>query len=50
MGRLAFPPDLAGFLERRGIAKLSWAWSAAPLTLAEVSLVLRPRVPGGAAE
>ena len=23
MGRLAFPPDLAGFLERRGIAKLS---------------------------
>jgi hypothetical protein len=44
MGRLAFPPDLAGFLERRGIAKLSVGLDRAPLTLAEVSLVLRPRV------
>ena len=44
MGRLAFPPDLAGFLERRGIAKLSVGLDRDPLTLAEVSLVLRPRV------
>ncbi len=44
MRRLAFPPDLAGFLARRGIAKLSVGLDRDPLALAEVSLVLRPRV------
>lgn len=48
MGRLAFPPDLSGFLQRRGIAKLSVGLERSPLTLAEVSLVLRPRVASAA--
>lgn len=43
--RLAFPRDLASFLERRGIRKLSVALHKEPLRLAEVSLVLSPRVP-----
>jgi len=46
--RLAFPSDLAGFLERRGIKKLSVALHKDPLRLAEVSLVLSPRVPSAA--
>lgn len=48
MGRLAFPPDLSGFLQRRGIAKLSVGLERSPLSLAEVSLVLRPRVASAA--
>ncbi|MDQ2688289.1 MAG: phage protease [Armatimonadota bacterium] len=48
MGRLAFPPDLSGFLRRRGIAKLSVGLERSPLSLAEVSLVLRPRVASAA--
>jgi len=46
--RLAFPRDLAAFLERRGIKKLSVALHKDPLRLAEVSLVLSPRVPSAA--
>ena len=46
--RLAFPSDLAAFLERRGIKKLSVALHKDPLRLAEVSLVLSPRVPSAA--
>lgn len=46
--RLAFPQDLAGFLERRGVKKLSVALYKDPLRLAEVSLVLSPRVPSAA--
>ena len=50
MARLAFPPDLAGFLRRRGVQKLSVGLSreAAGLSLAEVSLVLKPRVASAA--
>ncbi len=43
--KLAFPKDLAAFLERRGVKKLSVALWKDPLRLAEVSLVLAPRVP-----
>lgn len=46
--RLAFPKDLATFLERRGVRKLSVAFNKDPLRLAEVSLVLNPRVPSAA--
>ena len=46
--RLVFPLDLAAFLERRGIKKLSVALYKDPLRLAEVSLVLSPRVPSAA--
>ena len=46
--RLAFPRDLAAFLERRGVKKLSVALYKDPLRLAEVSLVLSPRVPSAA--
>jgi hypothetical protein len=46
--RLAFPSDLAAFLERRGVKKLSVALYKDPLRLAEVSLVLSPRVPSAA--
>ena len=46
--RLAFPKDLASFLERRGIKRLSVALYQDPLRLAEVSLVLSPRVASAA--
>ena len=46
--QLAFPSDLAAFLERRGVKKLSVALYKDPLRLAEVSLVLSPRVPSAA--
>lgn len=42
--RLAFPEDLAAFLQRRGVKRLSVALHKDPLRLAEVSLVLSPRV------
>ena len=45
---LAFPEDLASFLERRGIKRLSVGLLRDPLRLAEVSLVLSPRVAGAA--
>ena len=48
LGTLAFPEDLAGFLRRRGAAKLSVGLTREPLTLAEVSLVLKPRVASAA--
>lgn len=44
LARLAFPADLAGFLRRRGVEKLSVGLSRDPLALAEVSLVLKPRL------
>ena len=44
-GTLAFPNDLAGFLKRRGAAKLSVGLARDPLALLEVSLVLKPRIP-----
>ena len=44
LGMLAFPDDLAGFLRRRGAAKLSVGLTRDPLALQEVSLVLKPRV------
>ena len=47
-GVLAFPEDLAGFLRRRGAAKLSVGLSREPLALLEVSLVLKPRVASAA--
>jgi hypothetical protein len=47
-GMLAFPDDLAGFLRRRGAAKLSVGLSREPLALLEVSLVLKPRVASAA--
>ena len=43
-GMLAFPSDLGTFLRRRGAAKLSVGLHRNPLRLAEVSLVLKPRV------
>ncbi len=48
LGMLAFPDDLAGFLRRRGAAKLSVGLSRDPLALLEVSLVLKPRVASAA--
>ena len=48
MGRLAFPADLHGFLQRRGVSKLSVGLSRSPVSLAEVSLVLKPRVASAA--
>jgi hypothetical protein len=48
MGMLAFPDDLAGFLRRRGAAKLSVGLTREPLALKEVSLVLKPRVASAA--
>ena len=50
MARLLFPPDLASFLRRRGVQKLSVGLSreAVGLALAEVSLVLKPRVAAAA--
>jgi hypothetical protein len=48
LGILAFPDDLAGFLRRRGAAKLSVGLSREPLALLEVSLVLKPRVASAA--
>ena len=48
LGTLAFPDDLAGFLRRRGAAKLSVGLSREPLALKEVSLVLKPRVASAA--
>jgi len=54
MARLLFPPDLASFLRRRGVQKLSVGLSrgdeglGAGLSLAEVSLVLKPRVAAAA--
>ena len=48
LGTLAFPEDLAGFLRRRGAAKLSVGLSREPLALLEVSLVLKPRVASAA--
>ncbi len=48
LGILAFPEDLAGFLRRRGAAKLSVGLSREPLALLEVSLVLKPRVASAA--
>jgi hypothetical protein len=47
-GTLAFPDDLAGFLKRRGAAKLSVGLARDPLALLEVSLVLKPRIPSAA--
>lgn len=44
LGTLVFPADLAGFLRRRGAARLSVGLTREPLTLSEVSLVLKPRV------
>jgi hypothetical protein len=43
-GRLAFPGEIAAFLERRGIRKLSVALLKDPLSLAEVSIVMSPRI------
>lgn len=48
LGMLAFPDDLAGFLRRRGAAKLSVGLTRKPLALKEVSLVLKPRVASAA--
>lgn len=48
MGTLVFPPDIGGFLARRGIAKLSVGLERVPVALAEVSLVLKPRVASAA--
>jgi len=50
MAKLLFPPDLASFLRRRGVQKLSVGLSreAVGLALAEVSLVLKPRIQAAA--
>ena len=48
LGMLAFPDDMAGFLRRRGAAKLSVGLAREPLALREVSLVLKPRVASAA--
>ena len=50
MAKLLFPEDLAGFLRRRGVQKLSVGLSREKvgLGLAEVSLVLKPRVAAAA--
>jgi hypothetical protein len=50
MAKLLFPEDLAGFLRRRGVQKLSVGLSREKvgLALAEVSLVLKPRVAAAA--
>lgn len=44
MGRIGFPPDMASFLRSRGAVKLSCGLERSPLSLAEVSLVLKPRL------
>ena len=46
--RLAFPGDMAEFLQRRGVRKLSVALCKDPLRLSEVSLVLTPRIQSAA--
>ena len=43
-GMLALPSDIAEVLRRRGIEKLSVGLSREPLSLAEVSIVARPRI------
>lgn len=43
-GRLAFPQEIAAFIEKRGIKKLSAAFTRSPLRLAEISIVVSPRV------
>lgn len=43
-GRLAFPQEIGDFLEKRGIRKLSAGLIREPLSLAEVSIVVSPRV------
>ncbi|MHB1001897.1 MAG: hypothetical protein ACYC27_21870 [Armatimonadota bacterium] len=43
-GRLAFPRDIAAFLERRNIKRLSVSLLRDPLSLSEVSIVLCPRI------
>ena len=50
MAKLLFPPDMASFLRRRGVQKLSVGLSreAVGLALAEVSLVLKPRIQAAA--
>ncbi len=48
MGTLLFPSDLSGFLQRRGIARLSVGLTRDPLQLSEVSLVLKPRIASAA--
>ena len=50
MAKLLFPPDLSSFLRRRGVQKLSVGLSreAMGLGLAEVSLVLKPRIQAAA--
>lgn len=50
MAKLLFPPDMASFLRRCGVQKLSVGLSreAVGLALAEVSLVLKPRVQAAA--
>ena len=50
MAKLLFPADMAGFLRRRGVQKLWVGLSreAVGLALAEVSLVLKPRVAAAA--
>ena len=46
--QLAFPGDMASFLDRRGVKKLSVGLLKDPLRLAEVSIVLSPRIPSAA--
>lgn len=47
-GNLTFPKEIAEFLDKRGIKKLSVAINKNPLSLSEVSLVLNPRVQSAA--
>ena len=44
LGRVAFAPDVAGLVRARGCKGLSCGLARAPLALAELSLVLKPRV------
>ena len=44
LGRVTFAPDVAGLVRARGCKSLSCGLARAPLALAELSLVLKPRV------
>ena len=44
LGKIALPADMAGLVRARGCKGLSCGLSRAPLALAELSLVLKPRV------
>ena len=45
LGKIAFPPAIASLVRERGAAALSCGLDRSPLSLAEVSLVIKGRIP-----